>query len=137
VIKALTTSRILCRSLPGNIGFAFKYSISFKNKRSALLAMIKPVLTEIPNQGKMRKLLDIPVLKGKAIVTEVYSCPAYASVLTSEKNGSASIGFTVQAPTHVPALSAGLEKLGSWEVNSSSGTWRHASDPEEKYCYYR
>jgi hypothetical protein len=93
--------------------------------------MIRPRTTEIPNQGKLRRLVRESALKGKALVTEVVSCPAYALVLNKEKSGNATISF---APT-----ASLTEEVGppAWNVTSTGGTSRFASDAEGKHCYYR
>jgi hypothetical protein len=96
--------------------------------------MIRPRTTEIPNQGKLRRLVRESALKGRALVTEVVSCPAFALVLNKEKSGNATISF---APT--ASLTEGGREVGppAWNVTATSGTARFASDAEGRHCYYR
>jgi hypothetical protein len=60
------------------------HSFNFQNKRSGVLALVDPRLTQIPNQGNLRALFNTPELKEKALVSEIYTCPAYAQILTPE-----------------------------------------------------
>lgn len=45
--------------------------------------MHKPRSTYVPPKVMLKKLIDIPELRDKYIVTEAFSCPAYSLYLSS------------------------------------------------------
>ena len=59
----------------------------FGEKRGAVLLMHLPQLWKIPNMKLLDKLVDVPEVKGKYIVSDAYTCPA-SSLYISGKSRS-------------------------------------------------
>ena len=61
----------------------FRVNCRFDSKSGAALVMYKPQLSSLPRDERVVRLLkEFHILKGKYIVTEVTSCPAYILVMS-------------------------------------------------------
>ncbi|KAK7678967.1 hypothetical protein QCA50_014746 [Cerrena zonata] len=121
-------------SIPGVAEASVKGSWQFDTKRGALLVMHEPCNTYIPPKALLKKLLNVPVLKNKYLVTEIFSCPAYSLYLSSGKAEAVSLALlaSVPVPTALPVNVGGSIK-SSWFNHNTSGLFRCASD--EVYSY--
>jgi hypothetical protein len=93
--------------------------------------MIKPTFTRIPQDVLRPKLQHLEVLAEKALVTGVWSCPTYASILTDGSHDE--VGFGWDATEASGTVGAGAS--GKWGTYSTSGVWRSGGE-ESKSTYF-
>ena len=92
--------------------------------------MIKPRTTKFPLGGNLRPLLEHveKELNGRALVTQVVTCPAYGQIVSKGHKSSAAIGLSAAAPP-IPGIpvttSVGADV--SWLHSSTAGTWKVGS----------
>lgn len=76
---------------PGLPDAAFKGQWKFNASRGAVLVMLKPRLTRIPDEIFPLTLQNRKLLNDKKLITEVSSCPAYALYLSGNSEFSTSL----------------------------------------------
>ncbi|KAJ7186404.1 hypothetical protein C8R46DRAFT_274783 [Mycena filopes] len=104
----------------------------FKTDRTgALLAMSHPRSSRLgAENGLLKRLVALPELKDKYLVTETVSCHAYGLYLSSGSEDTLSLALVATTPIAVaPLLSAGGEVGGSWWSKSGSGLFREGCVP--------
>ena len=69
--------------IPGIAEASAKGQWKFAKKRGALLVMHQPRNDYIPPKVLLKKLIKVPDLKNKYLVTETFTCPAYSLYLSS------------------------------------------------------
>lgn len=128
-----------------------RVNCQFTRKSGAALVIYKPQISCLPRNEQLTKLLkeSHAVLKGKCIVTEVISCPAYIMVMSSQREScgvgpsttwwlisgiegehfSASLDANILAPSGTVGGSA---KAG-WTADIVHGLWRSGHDTSPIY----
>jgi len=74
-------------SISGIVGLAdasIKGQWSFGRERGALLIMAYPRCSYIPRDTFLKHIAEVEALKDMALVTEVFSCPAYSLYLSNK-----------------------------------------------------
>ena len=64
-------------------GVALKSRWQFNNKRGAILLMHRPRLICVPD-GFFDEKFDLPLLKRKVVVEQVYNCPGFYMYLSNK-----------------------------------------------------
>lgn len=79
----------------------FQCSFAFGSQFAGVLVIQKPERSKLTKLGTttLRKLLALPEMKGKALVVDVYSCPAYALVYNTGCRDSVTVEFGATTPT--------------------------------------
>ncbi|KAL5501092.1 hypothetical protein ACEPAH_9479 [Sanghuangporus vaninii] len=106
---------------------SFKAQWQFDSSRGALLVMIKPRMTVLPNE-LLNACIGNELLERKTVVVEVFSCPAYAMYLSNKK--ITTVGLALKVDTSDVAA-AQLDTL--WRSNITSGMFQKAYRREERY----
>ncbi|KAH8105747.1 hypothetical protein DFH11DRAFT_1518399 [Phellopilus nigrolimitatus] len=105
-------------------GFAnapLKGQWQFNHSRGALLIMHMPRITRVPDEF-LAESLSRGLLKGKTLVTHVYSCPAYALYLSNKSNKTVSIALVADVPSIVaPSVSSGAGIGTKWVDDGTAG----------------
>ncbi|KAH8103697.1 hypothetical protein DFH11DRAFT_1734619 [Phellopilus nigrolimitatus] len=105
-------------------GFANAYlkgQWQFNHSRGAFLIMHMPRLTRVPDEF-LAESLSRGLLKGRTLVTHVYSCPAYALYLSNKTNETVSIALAADVPSIVaPGVSPGAGIGTKWVDNGTAG----------------
>ncbi|KAJ6604910.1 hypothetical protein B0H10DRAFT_2077692 [Mycena sp. CBHHK59/15] len=124
-------------NIPGIAEASIKGQWKFKTgKTGALLVMAEPRSSFIHASVLLQKLVDIPALKDKYIVTETVACHAYSMYLSSKSEGTVSLALLATSPIPVtPLISAGGEIGGSWWSETGAGVFRHGCAPPETYSF--
>lgn len=125
-----------------------------QGRRDALLIMHCPRIRFIPPNAILEKLYDVPKLRGKWLVTNVYVCPAFSMYLSNKckpwpcvrmscdntrwftAGERVSLALTGQVP--LPAalgVSAGAEGSLGWWSDTQADLLRKACDKAGNYCY--
>ncbi|KAF8554051.1 hypothetical protein OG21DRAFT_1413271 [Imleria badia] len=101
----------------------------FGSKCGAVLVMYKPQLSSFPRDEQLVRLLKEfhTVLKGKHIVTEVTSCPAYVMVMSTHDGESFSASLDASVPISSGIAAGGAAKAG-WTVDTVHGVSRFGND---------
>ncbi|KAN0078342.1 hypothetical protein V8E55_010399 [Tylopilus felleus] len=130
-------------SLGPQVGFAGLATASIsgqwqfeQGRRDALLIMHCPRIRFIPPNAILEKLYDVPKLRGKWLVTNVYVCPAFSMYLSNKSGERVSLALTGQVP--LPAalgVSAGAEGSLGWWSDTQADLLRKACDKAGNYCY--
>lgn len=127
------------------VGGAFKGQWKFDKSRGALLVMDQPETTVIADQ-LLTALIGIKKLRGRYLVTEVFSCPDYvlylsnksqphhrcrSLVLTNSRQGNETIGISPQADAVLPsAVSPGSQFDSVWICEGGTGLFQKAYHEE-------
>lgn len=132
-------------TLGGIIAGHWKHRVTFTKGRGALLAMLRPRLTVIANPGHLSRLFtDQPGWSDVVLVSEVYTCPSYARLLTNCTTKDVTVGLGASAPI---APTTGGDMRLQWQTNTASGDWKSAhylpvkhgaeedSESDEPLCY--
>jgi len=107
-----------------------------KKDRGALLVMHSPRQTHIPIDTILKHLYDVPELKDKYLVTDIFSCPAYSLFLSNKSGEKLQLALTGSLPVPiVPGVSAGGSNSLSWYTNIETSLMRTAVHPEGEYAY--
>jgi len=119
-------------SVPGLAEASLKVQWQFGKNRGAVLAMRQVLLTYMPDEF-LRHLIGVSYLKGKSLVTSVYSTPAYYLYLSNCKNENVQVALRANVPIPVPGLAAGGEVGVGWWSEGTSGRHECASGPTESF----
>ncbi|KAH8105755.1 hypothetical protein DFH11DRAFT_1277139 [Phellopilus nigrolimitatus] len=93
----------------------------FNESRGALLIMHVPRITRVPDEF-LAESLGRGLLKGKTLVTHVYSCPAYALYLSNKTSETVSIALVADVPSNVaPSVSPGAGIGTKWVGDGTAG----------------
>ncbi|KAH8105759.1 hypothetical protein DFH11DRAFT_1277388 [Phellopilus nigrolimitatus] len=93
----------------------------FNQSRGAFLIMHMPRITRVPDEF-LAESLARGLLKGKTLVTHVYSCPAYALYLSNKTNETVKITLGADIPSIVaPGVSPGAEIGTKWVDDGTAG----------------
>ncbi|KAJ7936746.1 hypothetical protein B0H13DRAFT_1853167 [Mycena leptocephala] len=77
-----------------------------------------------------KKLLEIPALKDKYLVTKIIACHAYSMYLSRKFEDTVSLALLAKTPIPVaPLVSVGGELGGSWWSETGAGVFRHGFTP--------
>ncbi|KAJ7281028.1 hypothetical protein C8J57DRAFT_1300692 [Mycena rebaudengoi] len=116
---------------------SIKGTWTFKSgKTGALLVMSRPHSSFVPPNTLLKKLLDVPLLADKYLVTEVIACHAYGMYLSSSTEDNISLALVASTPIPAaPLVSAGGEVGVSWLSESGSGLFRRGCAPPDTECY--
>ncbi|THH28677.1 hypothetical protein EUX98_g5524 [Antrodiella citrinella] len=105
----------------------------FDSTRGALLVLVKPRLASIPNEFFRPE--DIPkyqCLRGKHIITEVHTCPAFALCYSTMKGETVDLTLRATVPA-AAGVSVGPHASFKWEATPVSGLSRFGSEPGAAY----
>ncbi|KAG8705706.1 hypothetical protein FRC09_002797 [Ceratobasidium sp. 395] len=104
----------------GDVDIKVKLEWTFSSEnRGAVIAARNVTTTYLEHGIIFPKLDDVQKLKGKAIVVETLTCPAYALLLTDKGcGGSASLTLDTK--------NSATGENGAWEPESETGVWRTA-----------
>ncbi|KAJ7688769.1 hypothetical protein B0H14DRAFT_3052155 [Mycena olivaceomarginata] len=107
-------------SIPGIAEASIQGQWKFKSgKTGALLVMAQPRSSWVPANALFKKLLEIPALKDKYLVTKIVACHTYSI-------GGHGLALLAKTPIPVaPLVSAGGELGGSWWSETGAGVFRH------------
>lgn len=113
------------------MGGHLRFKVTFTKGRGALLIMLRPRLTVITNPGRLLCLFnDRSDWSDIVLVSELYTCPSYARLLTNRCTREVSLGLGTSAPI-APAI--GGDAHLQWKTNSASGDFKSAHFiPEER-----
>jgi len=106
----------------------------FGSKRGALLIIAAPRKAYIPPDVILDKLAAVPLLKEKALVTGVVTCPAYSLYLSASNKEIIDVAFAGTLPVH-PEVTAGGAVEAVWWTQNIAGVHRHACDKSGSYSY--
>ncbi|KAH7889177.1 hypothetical protein F5I97DRAFT_1842266 [Phlebopus sp. FC_14] len=107
-----------------------------QGSRGAVLMMHDVRQRFIPPNGILEKLSKLAHLKGKCLVTSVFSCSAYTMCLSDKSGNKVSLALTGTVPI---ALAAGMAAGGNvalgWQVKGNSTYIRSgvAVEPEKRF----
>ncbi|KAJ7113159.1 hypothetical protein C8R44DRAFT_797262 [Mycena epipterygia] len=105
-------------------------------KTGALLVMVRPQSNVVSANALLAKLLEVPALKDKYLVTETVACDAYSMYLSSKSEDTVSLALLATSPIPAaPLISAGGEVGGSWWSETGAGVFRHGSAPPGTYSF--
>ncbi|KAI5117379.1 hypothetical protein M0805_001922 [Coniferiporia weirii] len=111
----------------------------FDGTRGALLIMHKARMTIVPNEF-LAKTVDLDfvkeMLKEKPLklVSQVFSCPAYALYLSNKSHETVGIALRADVPTVVaPGVSAGAGVDTKWSAEGVSGLFHKGHDHEASF----
>ncbi|KAJ7894794.1 hypothetical protein B0H13DRAFT_2035647 [Mycena leptocephala] len=112
-------------NIPGIAETSIKGRWKFKTgKTGALLIMAQPRSSIIVGTTLLQKLVDLPALKDKCLVTETVACHAYSLYLSSKSEDAVSLALVATTPLPVaPLVSAGGEIGGSWWSQTGAGLY--------------
>jgi len=119
-------------SVPGLAEASIRGQWAFNRKRGALLIMDQPQSSYVPPNVFLKQLVNIPALKDKFLVTEVFSCPAYCLYLSSQKTDNIALALLGTSAALPPMAAGGETKFGWWSQNTT-GLLRSACDKEYSY----
>ncbi|KAF7427960.1 hypothetical protein PC9H_007177 [Pleurotus ostreatus] len=113
------------------VGGAFKGQWKFDKSRGALLVMDRPETTVIADQ-LLTALIGVEKLRGRYLITEVFSCPGYVLYLSNKSNET--IGISLQADGVLPsAVSPGAQFDSAWICEGGTGLFQKAY--REEACF--
>ncbi|KAJ7659221.1 hypothetical protein DFH06DRAFT_1195307 [Mycena polygramma] len=108
-------------------------------KTGALLVMARPRSTSIVSNSAnalLKKLVDVPLLKTKYLVTETMACHAYSLYLSTKSEDKVSLALVAKTPIPAaPFVSAGGEISCAWWKETGGGVFRHGCDLPDKYSF--
>ncbi|KAI9458823.1 hypothetical protein F5148DRAFT_1150944 [Russula earlei] len=110
----------------GGPGVFFKGRWQFNSKRGAILLMHRPRMTRVPDEF-FKASLQLPVLKGKCVVYQVWNCPGFYMYLSNRSSEQ----VTVRLGASVPALAAPGVNVNpsvsvSWVAEGCTGVRQYA-----------
>ncbi|KIJ60757.1 hypothetical protein HYDPIDRAFT_31974 [Hydnomerulius pinastri MD-312] len=95
-------ARLAAEVLQSEANVSLRFNFDFRDKGGAGMVLYKPQYSSFPKDERLTSLLKTAreILRGKCIVTEVISCPAYLIVLSGQKGErfSASLSATRTDP---------------------------------------
>jgi len=97
----------------------------FSKSPGAALWLIKPVLSYIGPERDLAKIMSADDRRDYALVTEIYSCPAYAYILQAKRESEIALGFSFSMPLPMaPLVSPQAGVLGEWVNNGEAKFFR-------------
>jgi hypothetical protein len=111
-------------------GVAIKSRWKFSTKRGAILLMHKPRMFSVP-EGFFNEKTEMPLLKRKVVVEQVYKCPGFFTYLSNKASEEVSVSLrtnifpataipTGSADTTTPTLSVGWKADGCIGVSQQA-----------------
>jgi hypothetical protein len=109
--------------------FSLKWDVSFGDSVGAVLFMYRPVITRFEQDGNLKSILQLlrSELNVEILVTETVTTPAYAMLVSSGDDQSATVDFAAAAPLAVH-LNVGAGIHFSWSCETKSGLWKAGSE---------
>ncbi|KAF7977601.1 hypothetical protein HWV62_3208 [Athelia sp. TMB] len=88
----------------------------FDEKRGAVLLMHLPQLWQIPNMKLLDRLVDVPEVKGKYIVSDAYACPASSLYISGKSSEEVTITLHAEVDPIVAGVAAAVPVGGGGNV---------------------
>ncbi|KAI9434885.1 hypothetical protein H4582DRAFT_2080554 [Lactarius indigo] len=98
-------------------GVALKSRWQFNTKRGAILLMHRPRLLCVPD-GFFDEKFDLPILKRKVVVEQVYNCPGYYMYLSNKASEQISVSLRANS---LPGVDGEQALTVGWSADGSSG----------------
>ncbi|KAI9438426.1 hypothetical protein BJY52DRAFT_1129605, partial [Lactarius psammicola] len=116
---------------PADEGVIYKTRWQFNSKRGAILLMHRPRLICVPD-GFFYEKFDLPILKRKVVVKQVYNCPGFYMYLSNEASEQVSVTLRTNA---FPFTGASTEQglTVGWSADGSTGVSQHAFRQDAVY----
>ncbi|KAH9023040.1 hypothetical protein EDB83DRAFT_2679128 [Lactarius deliciosus] len=110
-------------------GVVLKSRWQFNTKRGAILLMHKPRLLCVPD-GFFDEKFDLPILKRKVVVEQVYNCPGFYTYLSNK--ASEQISVSLRANT-LPGVDGEQALSVGWSADGSSGVCQQGFQEDAVY----
>ncbi|KAH9030747.1 hypothetical protein EDB85DRAFT_2146479 [Lactarius pseudohatsudake] len=110
-------------------GVVLKSRWQFNTKRGAILLMHKPRLLCVPD-GFFDEKFDLPILKRKVVVEQVYNCPGFYMYLSNK--ASEQISVSLRANT-LPGVDGEQALSVGWSADGSSGVCQQGFQEDAVY----
>jgi hypothetical protein len=114
-------------------GVSLRSRWQFNTKRGAILLMHKPRLVCVPD-GFFDEKFDLPLLKRKVVVEQVYNCPGFYMYLSNKSSEQVSVSLrsnTLQPVAPGASIESGLSV--GWSANGSTGVCQQAYRADAVY----
>ncbi|KAF8266435.1 hypothetical protein EI94DRAFT_1733213 [Lactarius quietus] len=114
-------------------GVSLRSRWQFNNKRGAILLMHRPRLICVPD-GFFDEKFDLPLLKRKVVVEQVYNCPGFYMYLSNKT--SEQVTVSLRSNTLQPVAPGGSTDLAlsvGWSANGSTGVCQQAYREDAEY----
>ncbi|KAI0004612.1 hypothetical protein BJV74DRAFT_763147 [Russula compacta] len=113
-------------TIPTGQGLVFKSRWQFSSKRGAILLMHLPLMTRVPDEF-LQHALELPILKGKKLVYEVWECPGFYMYLSNRSSEHVTISLHANVPTPgAPGVTVQPSSTFSWSAEGSTGVRQYA-----------
>lgn len=129
-------------NLAGMVDVALAGTWKFGEKRGAVLLMHLPQLWKIPNMKLLDKLIDVPEVKGKYIVSDAYTCPASSLYISGKSHEEVTFKLHAETDPLVTGLVTGVpvgpggEVKGGWSVSNATGLHQCAGSAKSRTGRY-
>jgi hypothetical protein len=115
-------------------GVVLKSRWQFNTKRGAILLMHRPRLICVPD-GFFDEKFDLPLLKRKVVVEQVYNCPGFYMYLSNKANEQVSVSLRANTfpNTATPSGSTESALAVGWKADGSTGVCQQAFREDAVY----
>ncbi|KAI0304507.1 hypothetical protein B0F90DRAFT_1625955 [Multifurca ochricompacta] len=129
-VRGLDARADLSANIAGFQGVAFRSQWKFNKKRGAILWLHKPRLICVPDTF-FPNSLQIPLLKGKSVVYQIFICPGFYMYLSNKSSEQVTVSLRANIPPAIPGVSINPALSLGWSAEGCSGVRQHAyrSDP--------
>jgi hypothetical protein len=129
---------MIYRSMPGSPSLEFSTEFQFDKHRGAFLVMHNPRMTVVPDEFCFQSV-NIELLKGKHVVTEVFTCDGFLMYLSNKSKffrifflilcpdlciAAETIKVGLKADISLAAAAASADIDTAWIVQGGSGLFR-------------
>jgi hypothetical protein len=114
-------------------GVSLRSRWQFNSKRGAILLMHRPRLICVPD-GFFDEKFDLPLLKRKVVVEQVYNCPGFYMYLSNKSSEQVSV--SLRSNTLMPVVPGASTDSGlsiGWSANGSTGVCQQAYRADAVY----
>jgi hypothetical protein len=115
-------------------GVVLKTRWQFNTKRGAILLMHRPRLICVPD-GFFDEKFDLPLLKRKVVVEQVYNCPGFYMYLSNKASEQVSVSLRANTfpNTATPSGSTESALAVGWKADGSTGVCQQAFREDAVY----
>ncbi|KAH9998003.1 hypothetical protein BJV77DRAFT_787659 [Russula vinacea] len=132
-VRGLDVNAAAGANIPNVQNIVFQSRWQFNNKRGAILLMHRPRMTHVPDEF-FHASLHLPILKGKCVVSQAWSCPGFYIYLSNRSSEQVTVNLRADF-THpaAPGINTNPSVTFSWSAEGCSGVRQYAYRSDAVY----